>query len=204
MKKLTFFPALLALLIATSSCDKNQDAPAPASAAAASADGKGGNDNPGGLTQGKTVISTNTGTYPYTEMVNNEVVNRTGTFTSSLRITGFEVRNGVITAIGTLSATPTSGPASAYGPVAVAIPLTLAQISSSCSGGTVNYGTLTVSLNGTTQNVNPVLNVSPAQSSQNLLGNQLCSLGRILGNPSPNDTGGVVAHLNKIISIIGG
>ncbi|MCC3151868.1 hypothetical protein Q3A66_00415 [Hymenobacter sp. BT770] len=200
MKKLAILPAFLVLLAGASSCEKNQVEPTQPTISAADA-------TLDALTQGKTVTSTNTGTYPYTyQVVENGITvtkNATGTFTSALRITSFEVRNGVITAIGTLSATPTSGPASAYGPVAVAIPLSLAQISSSCSGAQVNYGTQTVSLNGTTQSVNPVLSVSPSQSDKNLLGNLVCSLGKILGNPSPSDTGGVVSHLNKIISIIG-
>ena len=196
MKKLAILPAFLVLLAGASSCEKNRVEPAQASVAAT----EGTLD---ALTQGKTVTTSNTGTYPYQVVENGVSVDKTGTFTSSLRITSFEVRNGVITAIGTLSATPTSGPASAYGPVAVAIPLSLSQISSSCSGAQVRYGTQTVSLNGTTQSVSPVLNVSPSQSDKNLLGNLVCSLGKILGNPSSSDTGGVVAHLNKIISIIG-
>lgn len=200
MKKLAMLPAFLVLLAGASSCEKNKVTPEPTTVAAAD-----GTLN--SLTQGKTVTSTNTGTYPYTyQVVENGMTvikSATGTFTSALNITGFEVRNGVITAIGTLSARPTSGPASAFGPVAVQIPLQLSQISSSCSGAQVNYGAQTVSLNGTSQTVSPVLNVSPAQSSKNLLGNLICSLGVILGNPSAKDTGGVVAHLNKIISIIG-
>lgn len=200
MKNLALLPAFLVLLAGASSCEKNQVTPA-SPAAATAADVKGANPT-GGLTQGLAVTSTNTGTYPYTETVNNQVVSRVGTFSTALRITSFEVRNGVITALGTLTVANTSGPATGYSN-AVAIPLSLTQISSSCSGASVNYGAQAVSLNGTTQTVTPVLNVSPTQSNKNLLGNLLCSLGVILGNPSAADTGGVVAHLNKIISIIG-
>ena len=196
MEKSAILPVFLVLLAGASSCEKNRVEPVQANVSATDV-------TLDALTQGKTVTSTNTGTYPYTEVVDGKTIFKSGTFTSSLRITSFEVRNGVITAIGTLSATPTSGPALAYGPVAVAIPLPLSQLSSSCSGAQVKYGTQTVSLNGTTQSVNPVLNVSPSQSDKNLLGNLVCSLGKILGNPSPSDTGGVVSHLNKIISIIG-
>ena len=203
MKKLALLPALLLLLAGASSCEKNQADPAP-SANAMSNDIKNVNGNLGGLTQGKAVTSANTGTYPYTytDPVTKVTSTRTGTFTTALRITSFEVRNGVITALGSLTVANTSGPATGY-TSAVAIPLALAQITSSCAGARVDYGTQTVSLAGTTQTVNPVLNVSPTQSSKNLLGNLICSLGVILGNPSAKDTGGVVAHLNKIISIIG-
>jgi len=196
MKKLAILPALLAFSIGFSSCEKNQVDPAP-SAVAYSAIAANS------LTQGKTVTSTTSGTYPYQFVRRGVTVDTTGTFTSTLRISSFEVQNGVITGIGTLSATPTSGPATAYGPVAVQIPLALSQLSSSCSATQVNYGPQTVMLNNTAVTVNPVLNVSPTMSNKNLLGNLMCSLGRLLGNPSAADKGGVVSHLNKIISEIG-
>lgn len=205
MKKIALLPALLLLLAGASSCEKTQADPV-STASSVSSDMRNVNGNMGGLTQGKAVTSTNSGTYPYTYTVVEDgktvTKNATGTFNTALTITSFEVRNGVITALGSLAVTNTTGPASSY-TTPVAIPLSLSQISSSCSGGRVDYGTQSVTLNGTTQTVNPVLTVSPNQSSKNLLGNLLCSLGVILNNPSAKDTGGVVAHLNKIISIIG-
>ena len=196
MKKLALLPAFLVLLAGASSCSKTNVTPEPSAVTATNA-------TLDALTQGKTVTSTNTGTYPYQVVENGVVVDKTGTFSTALNITSFAVQNGVVTAIGTLSVTSTSGPASSYGPNAVQVPLQLSQITSSCAGARVDYGSQAVSLNNTTQTVNPVLNVSPSQSSKNLLGNLVCSLGVILGNPSAKDTGGVVSHLNKIISIIG-
>lgn len=207
MKRLALLPAFLLVLASATSCDKTEVEPASASTSTASAAPAPGANTPmmtgDALTQGKTVTPTVTGTYPYQETINKITYNRTGTFTSSLRITSFVVQDGVIKALGTLSATPTSGPAAAYGAVAVVIPLSLAQIKSSCAGAQVSFGTQRVVLNGVSIAVYPVLRVSPNQSSKNLLGNLLCSLGKILANPSAKDTGGVVAHLNKIISVIG-
>ena len=114
--------------------------------------------------------------------LNGIPVDTTGTFTSALRTSSFDVRNGVITAIGTLSATSILGPASTFGPVAVQIPLSLSQISSSCSATQVRYGAQMVMFNSTAVAVSPVLNVSPTISNKKLLGNRMCPLGRILGN----------------------
>ena len=203
MKKLALLPALLLLLAGASSCEKTQADPTPTAGAVAN-DIKAVHGTLGGLTQGKTVTSTNTGTYPYTvtNPITNKPETRTGTFSTALRISSFEVRNGVITALGSLAVSNVTGPAVGY-TTPVAIPLALTQISSSCSQAQVTYPAQTVTLNGTSQSVNPVFTVTPNQSSKNLLGNLLCSLGVILNNPSAKDTGGVVAHLNKIISIVG-
>ncbi|MCC2547166.1 hypothetical protein LJY25_11970 [Hymenobacter sp. BT175] len=197
MKRLAILPAFLLLLAGTSSCDKNQVE--PASSEITATDG-----SLNSLTQGKTVTSGVTGTYPFTYTDNTGIV-RTEyrpLLNGSLNITAYEVVNGTIMAVGTLNGSTADFGA---GTLPVRIPLSLSQISSSCSGLQINYGPMQFNLNGAviSTTTNPLLSVSPAQSNKNLLGNLLCSLGKILGNPSPSDTGGVVAHLNKIISVIG-
>jgi hypothetical protein len=200
MKKLAILPAFLVLLAGATSCDKTNVAPEPSTVAAA--DGALNS-----LTKGKAVTSNTNGSYIYNYdvMEDGRTVTKqaTGTFTSALKITSFEVQNGVITAMGTLSATNVSGPSANFGPVAVQVPLQLSQISSSCSLTTVNYGSMPVTINGKAETVSFTLQVTPTMSNKNLLGNLMCSLSRILGNPSSADTGGVVSHLNKIISEIG-
>jgi|GEM_PF-5105396 len=196
MKRLAILPALLLLLAGASSCDKTEVAPATPTTEATDATVAGSPQ-----VQGRAITSTVTGTYPYT-YVNNQgqtVTERRPLMNGLLRITNFVVTDGGIVAVGTVS-----GSTADYGGanLAVQIPLSLSQISSSCSALNINYGPMTFNLKGAvvTTTTNPTLVVTPAQSSRNLLGNLLCSLGVLLRNPSSADTGGVVSHLNRIIA----
>ncbi|GAA4368040.1 hypothetical protein GCM10023185_40410 [Hymenobacter saemangeumensis] len=183
------------LLAATSSCDKTEVAPEAAAVEQAASPGT----SP--LAQGKAITSTVSGTYPFT-YVNNQgqtVTENRQLQNGLLRITNFMVQNGTIYAIGMVSGSTADF---GTGNLPVQIPLALSQLSSSCSALTINYGPMSFNLNGAaiSTSSNPTLRVTPEQSSKNLLGNMLCSLGVLLRNPSSADADGVVSHLNKIIS----
>ena len=195
MKRPALLPAFLILLATTlSSCDKTEVAPEPAAAATEAA-------AVSALAQGKALVTTVTGTYrfTYTNSQGQTVTENRQLLNGQLRITNFMVSNGTIYAIGMVRGSTSDFGA---GNLPVQIPLALSQLSSSCSAMQLNYGPMSFNLNGAaiTTSANPMTRVTPNQSSKNLLGNLLCSLGVLLRNPSAADRGGVVAHLNKIIS----
>ncbi len=122
-----------------------------------------------------------------------------GTFTGVFNLQRFNVVNGVVSAVGTLTGTLTSNGVVTTILRTVTIPLNAAATQAACDVLHLELGPLNLNLLGLVITLNQVVLDIDAQSGPgNLLGNLLCSVAGLLDNP-----GGLAALLNRILSILG-
>ena len=119
-------------------------------------------------------------------------------FTGAFNLRSFNVVNGVVNAVGTLTGILTT-PA---GPVSIArtvsVPIAPAQVTATCDILHLELGPLDLDLLGLVVHLDRIVLDIDAQSGPgNLLGNLLCSVVGLLDNP-----GGLARVLNQILGII--
>jgi len=128
----------------------------------------------------------------------NNFVPGVGGFVGTLTVNGFQVVNGVLSAIGTLSGSVLNGAGVPVGTVsqqAVAAP---AQVSASCEILSLTLGPLDLNLLGLAIHLNQVvLTITAVPGAGNLLGNLLCAVANLLNNP-----GGLSNLLTEIADLL--
>jgi len=134
------------------------------------------------------------------------VVPNVGTFVGTLTVTGADVVNGVLTAIGSVSGNMLD---SVTGTVlqtivnqAVTAPL---QVSGSCTILNLNLGPLSLDVLGLVVDLNQViLTITAVAGAGNLLGNLLCAVAGLLdaGGPLSTLLQGVADLLNQILGAL--
>ena len=123
-----------------------------------------------------------------------------GTFAGAFTTTGFQLVNGVINAVGTLTGTftPIGGVAQVVNQ-ALSIPLT--GLTGTCTILTLHTGAISLNLLGLNVALAPIDLVITAQAAPgNLLGNLLCAVAHLLDGGGP--LSGLVALLNQILGAI--
>jgi hypothetical protein len=125
-----------------------------------------------------------------------------GTFTGELDITRFAVRDGDLTAIGSLTGTLTDSLGAVIGTVTRAVAIPVADISGTCDILHLELGPLNLDLLGLVVHLDQVvLDITAEQGPGNLLGNLLCAVAGLLdGGLNLN---GLARLLNQILSILG-
>jgi hypothetical protein len=137
-----------------------------------------------------------------TALVNT--VTDAGAFVGTLSVTGVQLVNGVLMAVGTITGnvlTPTGGVVP-NSPTTQAISAPL-QVSASCEILNLVLGPLDLNLLGLVVHLDQVvLNITAVPGAGNLLGNLLCSVANLLNSGAPLSTllNNVVGLLNQILS----
>jgi hypothetical protein len=110
---------------------------------------------------------------------------------TTLTITNFALQNGQLVGIGSIAGVAQ----------AITVPVTIP--SASCQILTLNVGAIHLDLLGLVVDVAPInIDIAAVAAPGNLLGNLLCAITNLLNNPSAQ-LNGVLAHLNRILSIFG-
>jgi hypothetical protein len=111
-----------------------------------------------------------------------------GALTGTLTVTGFQVVDGVVNAVGTLSYQLTDVAGNVIGGATQALSIPLAQATGSCTILHLELGPLDLNLLGLMVHLDRVVLDITAQSGPgNLLGNLLCAVAHLLdGNAAPN------------------
>jgi hypothetical protein len=127
-----------------------------------------------------------------------------GTFTGVFEVVRFAVKNGNLTAIGTLTGTVTNALGQIVGTVNINnVNLPVQQITGSCQILHLELGPLDLDLLGLRVHLNRIILDVTAQSGPgNLLGNLLCSLANLL-NRGLTPLQQIADILNQILSIFG-
>ena len=127
-----------------------------------------------------------------------------GTFVGTLTVTGFNVVNGVLNAVGTISGTLTrGGTATAITNQAVTIPIT--GITGTCGILSLQTGTIDLNVLGLNVHLAPInLEITAQSGPGQLLGNLLCAVVHLLdqGGPLSNLLGSLSGLLNQILGQI--
>jgi hypothetical protein len=119
----------------------------------------------------------------------NNFVPGVGGFVGTLTVSSFQVVNGVLSAIGTISGNVLNATGGVVGSVTQAITLPVG-VSGSCQILSLTLGPLDLNLLGLMIHLNQiVLTITAVPGAGNLLGNLLCSVANLLNN------GGTVANL---------
>lgn len=113
---------------------------------------------------------------------------------NSITVTGFQVINGVLSAVGTANVTPTGGTAQNTNFVAP-----LAPAAGTCPILNLDIGAINLNLLGLVVTTAPIhLNITAVSGPGNLLGNLLCTVAHLLDNP-----GGALGNLlNRIAGLL--
>lgn len=132
------------------------------------------------------------------------VVGGGGSFAGVLNITSFQVVNGVLTAVGSLTGqlTDVSGTTT---PVTQAVSAPVSALQASCQILNLTLGPLDLNLLGLTVHLNQVvLNIAAQPGPGNLLGNLLCAVANLLngGSPLSNLLNGLATLLNQILGAL--
>lgn len=116
-------------------------------------------------------------------------------------ITGFENRDGVVTAVGTVTGTV----AGVTDTVPVALPVIGgAAVGGSCEILDLVLGPLDLDLLGLVIQLDTVhLNITAEQGPGNLLGNLLCAVVGLFDGPTGGPAGALTNLLNRILSLLG-
>lgn len=135
----------------------------------------------------------------------NTVQTITGTSTSGLPVvgtftlTGFQVINGVLNAVGTIS-NVTAGGVAVPGTQNVTIPVTGASTTGSCQILHLDLGPISLNLLGLQVTTNEiVLDITAQSGPGNLLGNLLCGVAHLLDNSSASSQ-----VINQIAALLNG
>ena len=134
----------------------------------------------------------------------NSFVPGAGGFVGTLTMTGFQLVNGVLSAVGTLSGTVLGPGGTALGTVTqqVTVPV---SVSASCEILSLTLGPLNLNLLGLVVDLNQVvLTITAVPGAGNLLGNLLCSVANLLNSGSglSNLLNSVVDLLNQILGAL--
>lgn len=141
-----------------------------------------------------------TGTASPSMSTSGSLSSLTGAITGTFNIQRFAVINGVVNAVGTLTATitNTAGQVTTLVLNNVAIPLT-GTPTASCPILSLTLGPLHLDLLGLVIDLNQInLNITAQPGPGNLLGNLLCDVANLLNNPS-----GLANVLNQILGALG-
>ena len=126
-----------------------------------------------------------------------------GTFNGTLDVTRFEVRNGGVRALGTLSGICTNAAGTVIGTLpdtAVAIPVSRQLSTGTCEILDLVLGPLHLDLLGLVVDLNQVhLEITAESGPGNLLGNLLCAVADLLNGPG-NAFGRLAGLLNQILA----
>ena len=125
-----------------------------------------------------------------------------GTFTGTLDIARFAVRNGQLVAIGSLSGTLTTLAGELIGTVTnVPITLPVTNITGTCQILHLELGPLDLNLLGLTVHLDKVvLDITAQSGSGNLLGNLLCAIAHLLDSNGALRT--IAQLLNQILALL--
>jgi len=155
----------------------------------------------GVLATGPTTAAAPKGGNSATAAVNNFVPG-VGGFVGTLTVTGVQLINGVLSAVGQINGTVLDGSGNALGSVSQAIAAPL-QVSASCTILTLVLGPLDLNLLGLMIHLNQVvLNITAVPGAGNLLGNLLCAVANLLngGGPLTNLLNNLLSVLNQILA----
>jgi len=124
-----------------------------------------------------------------------------GGFAGTLTVTGFQVANGALAALGTLSGNALDATGNVGQAVNQAVSLP-AQVTGSCQILNLVLGPLHLDLLGLVVDLNQVvLNITAVPGDGNLLGNLLCAVANLL-NGSGGGTGSISDLLNQITNLL--
>ena len=122
-----------------------------------------------------------------------------GAFSGVFNLTRFVVRNGQLTAVGTLTGTVTNAAGQTVGAVVQTISLPLLNISGTCDILHLELGPIDLNLLGLVVHVDKIVIDIDAQSGPgNLLGNLLCAVANLLNANGPLAT--LANLLNQILT----
>jgi len=123
-----------------------------------------------------------------------------GSFVGSLTVTSFQIVNGVLNAVGTVSGTLTSatGVTRTITNVPITIPIT--GITGTCTVLRLDTGAINLSVLGLNVHLAPIHLLITANPAGGLLGQLLCSLAGLLNAGGP--LSGLLATLNGILGAL--
>jgi hypothetical protein len=125
--------------------------------------------------------------------------NNTGSFVGTATITNFVVRNGQLTAVGTLAGTLTNAGTGAVNTVLTNFSAPVTGIDPTCQILNLTIGPIHLDLLGLMIDTNTItLNITAQSGPGNLLGNLLCSITNALNNP-----GSLSQLLNQLLAALG-
>ncbi len=136
----------------------------------------------------------------------NNFVPGVGGFVGTLTVSSFQVVNGVLSAIGTLTGNvlgPTGAPLTGS-PISQTITIPLG-VAASCQILTLTLGPLDLNLLGLVVHLNQVvLTITAVPGAGNLLGNLLCDVANLLnaGGPLSNLLGNLASLLTQILNAL--
>ena len=134
----------------------------------------------------------------------NDFVAGVGGFVGTLNVTGFQVVNGALSAVGQLTGSVLDPTGASLGTVDQAITMPL-QVTASCTILALTLGPLDLNLLGLMIHLDQVvLNITAVPGAGNLLGNLLCSVANLLNGGGPLGTllNNVVNLLNQILGAL--
>jgi hypothetical protein len=123
-----------------------------------------------------------------------------GTFAGTFNLQRFNVVNGAVNAVGTLTGTLTDAAGNVTSIVrTLNVPINAAATQAACDILHLELGPLNLDLLGLVVNLNRVvLDIDAQPGPGNLLGNLLCAVAGLLDNPN-----GLANLLNRILAILG-
>ncbi|HWQ12335.1 MAG TPA: hypothetical protein VNL77_06015 [Roseiflexaceae bacterium] len=140
---------------------------------------------------------------PFQDIPVTGTIDTGGTFTGTLDITRFAVRQGQLVAIGTLTGTLTDALGNVIGTVTnVPVQLPVTGLSGTCEILDLELGPLDLDLLGLVVHLDRInLEITAESGPGNLLGNLLCAIAGLLDN-TPN-TSGLARLLNQLLRLFG-
>jgi hypothetical protein len=147
-------------------------------------------------------VSAATPTQSLTTAINNFVPG-VGGFVGTLTVSSFQVVNGLLSAVGSITGNVLTGTGAVLGTVtqAVAVPV---GVSGSCQILTLTLGPLDLNLLGLVVHLNQVvLTINAVPGAGNLLGNLLCAVANLLNGGSLSTLlGNLAGLLNQILAAL--
>jgi hypothetical protein len=128
-----------------------------------------------------------------------------GNFVGTLTVTGFQIINGVLNAVGSLSGSLLNSLGTAVASVSNLILNIPLAVSGSCTILTLTLGPLDLNLLGLMVHLNQiVLTITAVTGNGNLLGNLLCAVANLLNNGGALQTllADLVSLLNQILAAL--
>ena len=143
-----------------------------------------------------------TTTQSLTTAINNFVPG-VGGFVGTLTVSSFQVVNGVLSAIGSISGSVLNGAGGVVGTITQAVTVPVG-VSGSCQILTLTLGPLDLNLLGLAIHLNQVvLTITAVPGAGNLLGNLLCAVANLLnGGSLTNLLNNLAGLLNQIIAAL--
>jgi hypothetical protein len=138
-----------------------------------------------------------------TAVINNFVPN-VGGFVGTLTVSNFQVVNGVLSALGSISGNVLNAAGGVLGSITQAVTAPL-QVTGSCEILSLTLGPLDLNLLGLMIHLNQVvLNITAVPGAGNLLGNLLCAVANLLNGGGPLSTllNNLANLLNQILAAL--